>query len=247
MSAALPDKRGQLAALRALVAEKFPQTTQARSGRLRTGCEALDRKGGLIRGCLTEVCGSLAGGQMVISALLEAAARETFFLSLIDGADAFEPADWPEEQLGRLLWVRCREAEAALKAADILLRDGNLPVLLLDLQMAPVRQLRRIPANTWHRFHRVVENSATILLVLTPQPMIEGAPSRIAVRVASPWKAMNESRRQLLDELVAQAFERGEENAFSTDESEFSRGEPLKVAEEEAPYAVSREVKPTTA
>jgi hypothetical protein len=211
MSAALPDKRGQLAALRALVAEKFPQSSPARSGRLRTGCNALDRRGGLLRGSLTEVCGSLAGGQMVMAALFEAAAREAFFVSLIDGADAFEPADWPGEQLGRVLWVRCREAETALKAADLLLRDGNLPVLLLDLQMAPERQLRRIPASTWHRFHRVIENSATVLLVLTPRPLIEGVPSRIAVKVSSPWQAMNASRKHLLDELVAQAFERGGE------------------------------------
>lgn len=243
MSAARPDKRGQLAALRALVAEKFPQTSEARSARLRTGCDALDRRGGLIRGCLTEVCGSLAGGQMVISALLEAATREAFFISLIDGADAFEPADWPEDQLGRLLWVRCREAETALKAADILLRDGNLPVLLLDLQMAPTRQLRRIPASTWHRFHRVVENSATVLLVLTPQPMIEGAPSRIAVQIASPWKAMNEPRKQLLDELVAQAFERGGEEAFSPENSRMLQDEGLKVAEDGTPYAVSYDAK----
>jgi RecA/RadA recombinase len=214
---AVPDKRGQLAALRALVAEKFPQTAPVRSGRLRTGCEALDRRGGLLRGGLTEVCGSLAGGQMVLAALLEAAVREAFWVALIDGADAFEPADWPGDQLDRLLWVRCRETGAALKAADILLRDGNLPVLLLDLQMVPERQLHRIPASTWHRFHRVIENSATVLLVLTPRPLVEGTPSRIAVKIPSPWKAMTASRRQLLDELVAQAFERGREDFFPED------------------------------
>lgn len=214
MSAALRDKRSELAALRSLVAEKFPQTAIAPAGRLLTGCEALDRRGGLPRGCLTEVCGSAAGSQLVVAALLEAAAREKYYLALIDGADAFEPADWPEDQLGRLLWVRCREVESALKAADILLRDGNLPVLVLDLQTVPARQLRSIPVGTWHRFHRVIEGSATALLVLTPRPMVESVPSRIAVRMESPWEAMTEPRRHLLDKLVAQAFERGGEEEF---------------------------------
>lgn len=212
MPAALRDKHGELAALRALVAEKFPQTAQAPSGRLSTGCEALDRRGGLIRGALTEVCGSAAGSQLVVCALLEAAAREGFFLALIDAADAFEPGDWPEEQLARLLWVRCREAGTALKAADILVRDGNLPVLLLDLQGVPARQLQRIPVNTWHRFHRVIESSATVLLTLTSRPLVEGAPCRIAVRLESPWKAMNTPRARLVETLDAQIFERGSED-----------------------------------
>lgn len=212
MPAGVHEKPG-LAALRTLVAEKFPQATHAPAGRLRTGCEALDRSGGLIRGCLTEVCGSAAGSLLVLSALLDAAVREGFFLSLIDAHDAFEPADWPEEQLNRLLWVRGREVEPALKGADILLRDGNLPVLLLDLQAVPARRLQRIPVNTWHRFHRVVESSATALLVLTPRPMVEGAPCRIAVRLTSAREAMNEPRALLLEKLDAQIFERGREEA----------------------------------
>jgi len=210
MPAGAHEKPG-LAALRALVAEKFPQAAYAPAGRLRTGCEPLDRHGGLIRGGLTEVCGSAAGSQIVLSALLAASVQEGFFLSLIDAADAFEPADWPEAQLNRLLWVRCRAVEPALKAADILVRDGNLPVLLLDLQAAPARQLQRIPANTWHRFHRVVASSATALLVLTPRPMVEGAPCRIAVRLASAWEAMSQPRAALTENLDAQIFERGRE------------------------------------
>lgn len=211
MPAARPDKRGELAALRTLVAEKFPQAVQVPAGRLSTGCPALDGKGGLIRGTLTEVCGSAAGGMLVLCALLDAAVREGFFLALIDAADAFEPSDWPEEQLDRLLWVRCRESGTALKAADLLVRDGNLPALLLDLHGLPARQLQRIPANTWHRFHRIVESSATVLLVLTPHPLVEGAPCRIAVRLEAPWQAMNTPRPRLLETLDARIFERGRE------------------------------------
>lgn len=209
MPAEVCDRRGELTELRSLVARKFPQAVPASGGRLRTGCAVLDTRGGLARGCLTEVCGSTAGSQLILSALLGAAEREGFFLALIDAADAFEPADWPETQLGRLLWVRCREAQTALKAADILVRDGNLPVLLLDLRMVSGRQLRGISARVWHRFHRVIEPSAVVLVIITRQPLVEGASCRIVVERPRTWAAMTAPRRRLLDELVAQSFERG--------------------------------------
>jgi hypothetical protein len=215
-AAGIDERRGRLAALRTLVAEKFPALRPAPVGRLCTGCAALDRRGGLARGALTEVCGSSGGGQLVLAAVLDMAVREGFFLGLIDGADALEPADWPPEHLQRLLWVRCGGSHSALKATDILMRDGNLPLLLLDLQIVPIAQLRRIPVSTWHRFHRLLEHSSTILLVLTPQPMVEAAPCRIVVRpgtVGTPetsgklWEA---SRAQLLADLEVRIFERGE-------------------------------------
>jgi len=209
-AAAIDEKRGQLAALRQLVAEKFPVVASPPAGRWRTGCEALDRRGGLARGALTEVCGSSGGGQLVLAAVLEMAVREGFFLGLIDAADALEPADWPEEHLRRLLWVRCGGSLPALKATDILVRDGNLPVLLLDLQIVPLAELRRIPASTWHRFHRVLEHSDGVLLVLTPQPLVEAVPCRMAVEAETARARWTAPRKQLLENLQVRIFERGE-------------------------------------
>ena len=209
MSAPHPDKRGALSALRTLVEEKFPRAACAPAGRLRTGCGPLDVRGGLPRGAITEVCGSLAGGQMVIASLLETAVREGFFSALIDGADAFDPAQWPDHHLDRLLWVRCGEPELALKAADVLVRDGNLPVLVLDLQAVAVGRLRRIPVGTWHRFHRVIETSATVMVTLTPFPLVESVPCRMAVRMAAVWEALGEPRDGWPERCQVQIFERG--------------------------------------
>ena len=50
--------------------------------------------------------------------------------------------------LSRLLWVRCRGAAEAMKAADLILRDGNLPLVLLDLAGNPPAQFWDIPATT---------------------------------------------------------------------------------------------------
>jgi hypothetical protein len=62
--------------------------------------------------------------------------------ALIDGADAFEPAGIEPADLRQLLWVPCRKATEAIRAADLLLRDGNLPVVLLDLRLNPQRGQR---------------------------------------------------------------------------------------------------------
>ncbi len=196
-------------ALRALVAEKFPQSPRRQEGRLPIGCKAFDQKGGFLRGAVTEVCGSIAGGVLLLAAVVNTAMRDGFFVGLIDAANSFEPSDWTDEHLSRILWVVCGAAGPAIKAADILLRDGNLPVVILDLQMLPMSQLQCIPASTWHRFQRVIEPTATVLTVLTPQPVVEGAAARMAIRTDLTLDAMHLPRPALWEHLDVQIFERG--------------------------------------
>jgi hypothetical protein len=199
----------RMEALRALVAEKFPQSPRRQEGRLAIGCKAFDQKGGFLRGAVTEVCGSLAGGALLLAAVVDAAVRDGLFVGLIDAANSFEPCDWMDEHLRRILWVMCGGAGPAIRAADILLRDGNLPVVILDLQMLPISQLRRIPASTWHRFQRVIEPTAIVLTVLTPQPMVEGAATRMAIHTDLALDAMHLPRPALWEHLDVQVFERG--------------------------------------
>ena len=199
----------RMEALRTLVAEKFPQSPRRFEGRLRIGCEAFDQKGGFLRGAVTEVCGSSAGGSLLLAAMGDAAARDGFCVGLVDAANSFEPSDWTDEQLRRILWVMCGAAAPAIRATDILLRDGNLPVVILDLQMLPIPQLWRIPASTWHRFQRIIEPAATVLVVLTSQPMVEGVATRMAIRADLTLDAMHLPRPALWEHLDVQVFERG--------------------------------------
>jgi hypothetical protein len=199
----------RMEALRALVAEKFPQSPRRQEGRLPIGCKAFDQKGGFLRGAVTEVCGSIAGGVLLLAAVVNTAMRDGFFVGLIDAANSFEPSDWKDEHLSRILWVMCGAAGPAIKAADILLRDGNLPVVILDLQMLPMSQLQCIPASIWHRFQRVIEPTATVLTVMTPQPVVEGAAARMAIRTDLTLDAMHLPRPALWEHLDVQIFERG--------------------------------------
>jgi len=179
--------------LRQLLKEKMPELrlgvdelpTQ-RSLHWSTGVPQVDEplNGGLPKGGLTEIVephrGS--GSALLLHALLHKAAREHQIIALIDGADSFDVTRVEEEILSRLLWVRCRSADEALRAADLLLRDQNLPLLLLDLVGNPATSLRRIPTTAWFRFQRILEPTSTVCAVLTPQTMVSPAQVRITLQ-----------------------------------------------------------------
>ena len=46
----------------------------------------------------------------------------------------------------KLLWVRCGSAIEVLKSADLLVRDGNVPFVLLDAIGTARRDLAALPA-----------------------------------------------------------------------------------------------------
>jgi hypothetical protein len=57
----------------------------------------------------------------------------------------------------------------------LLLRDGNFPLVILDLVLNPVLELQKIPASHWYRLQRLVEPVPTAFLVFTPRSMISSA------------------------------------------------------------------------
>jgi len=212
--------------LRQLLAQKFPQQSKSRNGdAFPTGIASIDEqtRGGLPKGAVIEITGSLGGSSLFLSALLQAAARSRSFLGLVDGSASFDPQAVARKHLRRLLWMVCRNADHAIKAADLLLHDGNLPLVVLDLQLNPPTQLRKIPASTWFRFQQAVENKAVAFVVITPQPMVSSAAMRIIF--PKPWTlpSLQRRREHLLDELEIKVVERG--IGFSTPD-----GEQLKTA-----------------
>jgi hypothetical protein len=183
-----------------MLADKFPATAQKPGGILHTGLAGLDAaEGGLRRAALTEFSGTSGAGALFLQAMLGAICRESCFAALVDAARTFEPDACPRSSLARLLVVLCADAMQAVKSADLLLRDGNLSLVLLDLQATPPAHLRRIPANTWHRFQRLAEQTTAAVVVLTPQPMVEAA----HVRIASDSKWTLAAQRRWRHELIA--------------------------------------------
>ncbi len=155
----------------------------------------------LQKGELTEAHGPLAAGALLLEAALMSVAEARSMMGLVDGRSGFDPT-LPEALLSRLLWVMARDAVMAIRAADLLLRDGNLPLVALDLQLNPPEELRRIPASTWYRFQRILENGGGALLVLTPRAMIASAAVRITLSGRWSLDAMNEQRAEHFPEVL---------------------------------------------
>lgn len=182
---ASPPKAGTIVDLRNLLAERFPQTPLAATTRLSTGLSFLDETtgGGLPKSTITELITPQisAGSASLISALLQAAHRDRYFLALVDGCDSFNPEALDNGRLRNLLWVRCHKALEAIKAADLLLRDGNFPLVIVDLVLNAREETRKIPQTSWYRLQRLVERAMTACLVLTRQSMIASAQLKIVL------------------------------------------------------------------
>ncbi len=172
--------------LRKLLAQRFPQPHLAPQARLATGLSTLDKAigGGLPKGGITELsCPNVsAGTARLIHQLLRNAHRERYFIALIDGRDSFDPSSTGDNaRLRNLLWVRCTKAVDAVKAADLLLRDGNFPIVVLDLVLNAPEELRKIPQTSWYRLQRLVEPTPTAFLVLTRRSMISSAQLKLVL------------------------------------------------------------------
>ena len=178
------DASSRIIDLRNLLAERFPEPQIAPQARLATGIAALDQaNGGLPKGAITELTSAhpSSGSASLIAALLQRAHAEGQFLALIDGRDSFDPQPLGNNLLGNLLWVRCSKAIEAVKAADLLLRDGNFPLVILDLVLNSADELRKIPQTSWYRSQRLVEPLATAFLVLTRRSMISSAQVKLTL------------------------------------------------------------------
>jgi recombination protein RecA len=65
------------------------------------------------------------------------------------------------------IWKRL---EQALRVTDLLLNNGGFGAIVLDLGDVPIENARRIPLTSWFRFRRSVENTPTVLVLLSKQP-----------------------------------------------------------------------------
>jgi hypothetical protein len=126
--------------------------------------------GGLPRGCLTEMYGPpFSGKTSVLQAALATRTANSESCALVDAQDSFDPvrAESAGVSLYRLLWIRCKNLDQAFSSVDFLLSGGGFGMVAMDLSDAPVRLVRQIPLNVWFRLRRSVENTSTILLVLS--------------------------------------------------------------------------------
>jgi hypothetical protein len=169
--------------LRKLLAERFQHPPALAGGQINVPLLARATNGGLRKGAITEIISpnTSAGSALLIHNLLHIAQHDRFFLALIDGRDSFDVQSTHANALQHLLWIRCENTTEAIKAADFLLRDGNFPLVILDLVLNSVEELRRIPATTWYRLQRLIEPAPTAFVVMSGYNMVASARTKIVL------------------------------------------------------------------
>jgi len=172
--------------LRELLAQRFPSSPPRRGLFFSTGVPPLDEAlgGGLWKGTLTEISTTpdSTGCLTILNAVLRASALDHRPIALIDAADGFDPQSLDAALLAHILWVRCRDTTQFLKAADLILRDGNLPIVLLDLRGSLRADLKKIPNTTWYRLQRITAQSDVACLIATTFFMVTSAQYRIELQ-----------------------------------------------------------------
>src|SRR5437764_14661651 len=189
--------------LRKLLAARFPHPFVPATSLLPTGLEFLDQisGGGFPKSAITELISPRpsAGSASLIHALLRSAQRAQHFIALIDGSDSFDPGSSDNSALQHLLWVRCRKAFDAVKAADFLLRDGNFPLVIVDLVLNPADELRKIPQTSWYRLQRLVEAVPTACLIINRQGIVSSAQLKIVLD--NSWSIADLEKQNAMSKL----------------------------------------------
>jgi hypothetical protein len=156
---------------------------------------------------------SMSSGRAdILCSLLSQVTGRQELSALIDASDCFdaEVAELAGVNLSRLLWVRCgkkrepsradrrkkpelcraegrrmKPIEQAFKAADILIQNGGLGLIVIDLGGIEERLVRKIPLTTWFRFARVIEKQPTALIVFASYPAAQSC-AALTLHIKNP-------------------------------------------------------------
>lgn len=208
--------------LRNLLRERFPAAHQDRRPEIETcptGLPCLD-DAGLPKGALTELVSpqKSGGSALLLRRLIENLAANGQYLALVDGRDSFDPQSVEQAACDRLLWVRCHNAKETVQAADILLRDGNLPFAVIDLQFNPEREIRRLPGQTWYRLQTLVAKTNATCLILTPSKSVSAARLRLTMNSLLHVESLERQEKHLLKTLQLDVTRRRDQVAVEPEE-----------------------------
>lgn len=150
--------------------------------RLPCAVPALDELlgGGWPRGRLSEIYGARSAGKTTLALHLLASVTQRGETGVwVDAADALHPLSLVAAgvDLRRVLWVRPRSGQEALRCAEIVLSNKGFALVVLDWgERAP----HLLGHAAWVRLQRAAARAHAVLLVLTPRSL---AGSFAALRV----------------------------------------------------------------
>jgi len=151
-----------------------------------TGIRGIDAAlgGGLPRGQVSEVHGPRSSGRTgLVLSLVAACTARRCLAAWVDPADRLAPASASAAgvDLGRLFWLRGegpgrrdRGLPAALAAVALLVGSGLFEALVLDVAAYSAADLGRLPAPTWIRLQRMIEDSPAALVLVAAMHVAHG-------------------------------------------------------------------------
>jgi len=90
-----------------------------------------------------------------------------------------------------------RAIDRALKSLNLIVQSGVCTMVVIDLVDVPVNALRRLPATTWFRIERIVENTEIAVVLLTAFPLARSKGGRtINLGADVQWKGEHERSRR---------------------------------------------------
>lgn len=190
--------------LRSLLHQRFPEAVRGVHDAPRGKKPALEAD--WLPGQVVEVVCSPegSGSGLLLHALLKKALAETRLMTaLVDGADGLDPASSEGLCHEKFLWARCHQAVEAIRATDLLLRDGNTAHVLLDLRLLPQRSLLGLPSSLWHRLRMLAGRGGAAVAVFTPFKLVACAARRWTLKQNFDLATLDEEPALLLPRLYA--------------------------------------------
>lgn len=196
----------KVVALRRLLDERFPAAHPRESRLIPTGVLAVDQllAGGLVTGTLTELVSDVpsGGSQLSVGSLLLSTRLARQRVALVDAAGAFDLTGLDDDAVAHLVWVRCATLSEAWRAADLVARDPNYAVIVIDVRGFPERELLRTKDSVWVRLQRAAEHAETAIVVQTTTPLVPNAAMRLTFTQPLDGRTLTQSRLDVLASLA---------------------------------------------
>lgn len=167
------------------------------TGHFSTGITVLDAAlgGGFPAGRLCEICGVPSSGRTSLTlSLISETLAQNVFAGWVDLADALDPGSAAEaiaarsgtaKNLERLLWVRARSAQEAVRSCERLLQTEGFELVVFDALVLPKQDLSPLHDVTWLRLARLAASTRTTLVVISNAPLT-GSRSEFVLEMQAP-------------------------------------------------------------
>jgi RecA/RadA recombinase len=196
----------KVVALRRLLDERFPAAHPRESRLIPTGVSAIDRllAGGLVTGTLTEFVSVVpsGGSQLSLGSLLLSTRLARQRVALVDAAGSFDLTGLDDDAVAHLVWVRCETLSESWRAADLVARDPNYAVVVIDVRGFSERELLRTKDSVWVRLQRAAEHAETAIVVQTTTPLVPNAAMRLTFTQSLGSCTLTQPRLEVLASLA---------------------------------------------